>query len=89
LIVDGVTANITSFAGVSGVTSTTIDVINGANLTVTAQLASVGAGSTFNYQIGAGSSLTINAAALNVDVLQTTIVDFANANGSGHFTYSP
>ncbi|MGN8021555.1 Hint domain-containing protein [Phyllobacterium sp. 22229] len=89
LIVDGVTANITSFAGVSGVTSTTIDVINGANLTVTAQLSSVGAGSTFNYQIGAGSSLTINAAALNVDVLQTTIVDFANANGSGHFTYSP
>lgn len=89
LIVDGVNANITSFAGVTGVTSTTIDVINGANLTVTAQLASIGAGSTFNYQIGAGSSLTINAANLGVDVAQTTIVDFANAAGTGHFTYSP
>ena len=89
LVVDGVNANITSFAGVTGVTSTTFQVINGANLTVTAQLASIGAGSTFNYQIGAGSALTINAAALGVDVLQTTTVDFANAAGTGHFTYTP
>lgn len=56
LIVDGVNVDITSFAGVSGLSSTTLQVVNGANLTVSAQLASIGAGSTFNYQIGAGSS---------------------------------
>jgi hypothetical protein len=89
LIVDGVDVNITSFAGVTGITNTTFQVINGADLNVDAQLAAIGAGSTFNYNVGAGSSLTINAAALSVDVLQTTTVDFLGSTGTGHFTYIP
>ncbi|UGX88647.1 Hint domain-containing protein [Phyllobacterium meliloti] len=89
LIVDGVDVNITSFAGVTGITSTSFQVINGADLTVDAQLAAIGAGSTFNYNVGAGSSLTINAAAVSVDVLQTTTVDFLGSTGTGHFTYIP
>ncbi|MGH9917222.1 MAG: Hint domain-containing protein, partial [Pyrinomonadaceae bacterium] len=89
LTVSGVNVTVTNFTGVTGLTTTTLNVVNGANLTVSAQLAGVGAGSTFNYNIGAGSSLTINQAALSVEVLNTTTVDFANAAGSGHFTYLP
>lgn len=89
LIVDGVTADVTSFAGVSGLSNTTFNVINGATLTVEAQLAAVGAGSTFHYIIGAGSTLNLNSALIGIDVLQTTTVDFAGSTGSGHFVYTP
>ncbi|QND52345.1 Hint domain-containing protein [Phyllobacterium sp. 628] len=89
LIVDGVNADITSFAGVSGLSSTTFQVINGSTLTVEAQLASIGAGSSFHYIIGAGSTLNINSALLGIDVLQTTTVDFAGSTGTGHFVYTP
>jgi hypothetical protein len=89
LIVDGVNADITSFAGVSGLSSTTFQVINGSTLTVEAQLASIGAGSSFHYIIGAGSTLNLNSALLGIDVLQTTTVDFAGSTGTGHFVYTP
>ncbi|MBA8879372.1 Hint domain-containing protein [Phyllobacterium myrsinacearum] len=89
LTVDGVNVTVTNFTGITAATTTTLNVINGASLTVSAQLAGAGAGSTFNYNIGAGSNLTINQAALSVEVLNTTTVDFANAAGSGHFTYLP
>ncbi len=89
LIVDGVNADVTSFAGVSGLSNTTFNVINGATLTVEAQLASVGAGSSFHYIIGAGSTLNLNSALLGLDVLQTTTVDFAGSTGTGHFVYTP
>lgn len=89
LIVDGVDVTLNSLVGAGVITSTTIILQNGADLTVDTSVLSVAAGTTFNYQIGAGTSLTMNAAAIAADLLSGTTIDFINAAGTGHFTYSP
>ncbi|WP_349959764.1 Hint domain-containing protein [Rhizobium sp. ZPR3] len=89
VIVDGVDVNISNLAGTGAISSTTIDAINGANVTINATLANIAAGSTYTYGIGAGSSITVDAGLLNVGLLNGVTVDFANANGSGLFAYNP
>jgi hypothetical protein len=89
VIVDGVNANISNIVGIGAVSNTTIEAVNGANVTINAGLASVGAGSTYTYAIGAGSSITVDASLINVGLLNGVTVDFASANGSGLFAYNP
>jgi hypothetical protein len=89
LIIDGVNLTLTNLIGGGVATQTTIQLQNGANLVSDAQLAGVSAGSTFHYIIGDGSTMTLDAAFLSLDVLQNTSIDFANANGHGHFVYNP
>ncbi|MBB3385139.1 Hint domain-containing protein (plasmid) [Rhizobium sp. WW22] len=89
VIVDGVDVNISSLVGTGALSSTTIEAINGANVTIDAGLANIGAGSTYTYAIGAGSSITVDSSLLTVGLLNGVTVDFANANGSGLFAYNP
>ncbi|RAX38504.1 Hint domain-containing protein [Rhizobium tropici] len=89
VIVDGVDVNISSLVGTGALSNTTIEAINGANVTLNAGLANIGAGSTYTYAIGAGSSINVEASALNVGLLNGVTVDFANANGTGLFSYDP
>ncbi|AGB74785.1 MULTISPECIES: Hint domain-containing protein [Rhizobium] len=89
VIVDGVNVDISSFVGTGALSSTTIEAINGANVTINAGLANIGAGSTYTYAIGAGSSINVEAGLLNVGLLNGVTVDFASANGTGLFSYNP
>lgn len=89
VIVDGVDIDISSLVGIGAASNTTIEVINGANVTITPSLANVGALSTYTYAIGANSSITINANLINVGLLNGVTVDFASANGTGLFVYNP
>jgi hypothetical protein len=87
LIVDGVNVNLTSVVGGGIISNTVIQAVNGANVTINAGLAGVSAGSTFVYQPGANSSIEVQAGLLNVGLLNGVTVDFANANGTGTFSY--
>ncbi|MBN8952891.1 MULTISPECIES: Hint domain-containing protein [unclassified Rhizobium] len=89
VVVDGVNVNISNLVGTGAVSSTTIDAINGANVTINASLANIAAGSTYTYGIGAGSSITVDASTLNIGLLNGVTVDFASANGTGLFVYNP
>jgi hypothetical protein len=89
LIVDGVDVTISNVVGTGALSATTITANGGAHVTVDATVASIGAGSTFVYAIGANSSITVDAAALNVGLLNSTTVDFASANGTGLFAFNP
>lgn len=89
VIVDGVNINISNIVGIGAVSNTTIEAINGANVTIDAGLANVGAGSAYVYAIGAGSSITVESSLLTVGLLNGVTVDFANANGTGLFAYDP
>ncbi|NLR97966.1 hypothetical protein HGP17_14190 [Rhizobium sp. P38BS-XIX] len=89
VIVDGVNVNISNLVGTGALSNTTIQAVNGANVTINAGLANIGAGSTYVYQIGAGSSITVDSNLLNVGLLNGVTVDFASANGSGLFAYNP
>lgn len=87
LIVDGVNVNLTSVVGGGIISNTVIQAVNGANVTINAGVAGVSAGSTFVYQPGANSSIEVQASLLNVGLLNGVTVDFANANGTGTFSY--
>ncbi|MFK0164176.1 Hint domain-containing protein [Rhizobium sp. NPDC090279] len=89
VIVDGVNVNISNLVGTGAISSTTIDAVNGANVTINASLANIAAGSTYTYGIGAGSSITVDASTLNIGLLNGVTVDFASANGTGLFVYNP
>ncbi|OCJ07073.1 hypothetical protein A6U86_08285 [Rhizobium sp. AC27/96] len=89
VIVDGVNIDISNIAGIGAVSNTTIEAINGANVTIAAGLANVGAGSTYTYGIGAGSSITVQSSLLTVGLLNGVTVDFASANGTGLFAFDP
>lgn len=89
VIVDGVNVDISSIVGIGAASNTTIGAINGAKVTIDAGLANVGAASTYTYTMGANSSITVNSGPLTVDLLNGVTVDFANANGSGLFAYTP
>jgi hypothetical protein len=87
LIVDGVNVNLTSVVGGGIISNTVIQAVNGASVTINAGVAGVSAGSTFVYQPGANSSIEVQASLLNVGLLNGVTVDFANANGTGTFSY--
>lgn len=89
VIVDGVNVDISNIAGIGAASNTTIEAINGANVTINASLGNIGAGSTYTYGIGAGSSITVDASLINVGLLNGVTVDFATANGTGLFAYNP
>jgi hypothetical protein len=87
VIVDGVNVDISNLVGIGAVSNTTIEAINGANVTIAASLTNVGALSTYTYAVGANSSITVNANLINVGLLNGVTVDFASANGAGLFVY--
>lgn len=87
--VDGVDIKVSNLVGLGAASNTTIEAINGANVTIAAGLANVGALSKYTYAIGANSSIAVNANFLNIGLLNNVTVDFANANGTGLFTYNP
>jgi Hint domain len=89
LIVDGVNATITSLAGANLVSNTTIEAINGAHLTMNSSAANIAAGSQLTYDIGAGSSIALNAGLANVGLLNSTTIHFDNTGGTGQFTLTP
>lgn len=89
LIVNGATVNLTSLVGGGVITNTTIQLENGANVTVNPALAGVSAGSTFHYLIGAGTTLTLQSGLISVDLIQNTTVDFLGSGGAGHFVFTP
>lgn len=89
LIVDGVNANIASIAGISGVANTTVQAVHGSQVTVGSNLAGVAAASSFTYDIGANSGITLQVPALNVGLLTNTTINFNGTNGTGHFTLVP
>lgn len=89
LIVDGVNVTITNLAGGNIASNTTIDAINGAHVTVSSSAAGIGAASTFTYDIGANSGVTLQAGLANVGLLNNTTVNFANTGGTGQFTLTP
>jgi len=88
VIVDGVNVEISSIVGIGAASNTTIGAINGASVTIDADLVNVAAASTYTYTIGANSSITVESGLLTVDLLNGVTVDFANANGSGLFAYT-
>jgi Hint domain len=89
LIFDGVNANITNILGAGIVSNTTIEAINGANVTVSGSVGGVSAGSHLSYDIGASSSVTVQAGLLNVSLLDGSSINFDNTGGTGKFTLTP
>lgn len=89
LIIDGVDITITSLAGVGTLSNTTIEAINGAHVTVASSAAGITAASTLTYDIGANSSLNLQAGLANVGLLNNTTVNFENTGGTGQFTMTP
>src|SRR5262249_17792919 len=89
LIIDGVDITITSLAGVGALSNTTIEAINGAHVTVASSAAGITAASTLTYDIGANSSLNLQAGLANVGLLNNTTVNFENTGGTGQFTMTP
>lgn len=89
LIVDGVNATLASILGVGVLSNTTIEAINGANVVVSSNVAGISAGSQLSYDIGAHSSVTVQAGLLNVSLLNGTAINFDNTGGTGQFTLTP
>lgn len=85
----GVNVNITSLVGGGVGTSATIEAINGANVTINTGLLSASALSTYTYVVGAGSTFTVDAAAISVGLISGATVDFTGAAGTGTFIFNP
>lgn len=88
VLIDGVNVDISAIVGIGAASNTTIEAVNGANVTINAGLANVGAASTYNYAIGANSSITLDSSLLTACLLNGVTVDFVNANGTGLFAYN-
>jgi hypothetical protein len=89
LIVDGVNVTLTSLIGGNIASNTTLEAINGAQVTVSSNASGIGAASQFTYDIGAGSGITLQAGLANVGLLNNTTINFQNTGGTGHFTLTP
>ena len=89
LVVDGVDANIASILGVGLISNTTVQAINGAHVTVSSNVAGISVGSHLSYDIGANSSVAVQAGLLNVSLLNGTSINFDNTGGTGQFTLTP
>lgn len=89
LIVDGVNVTLTNFIGGNIVSNTTVQAINGAHVTVASNVAGVAAGSHQSYDIGAGSSIALQAGLANVGLLNGMSINFNNTGGTGQFSLTP
>jgi Hint domain len=89
LIVDGVDVTLSSLAGGNIVSNTTVEAINGAHVTVSSVAAGIAAGSQLSYDIGAGSSVEVQAGLANVGLLNGSNINFNNTGGTGQFTLTP
>jgi Hint domain len=89
LVVNGVNATINNVVGGNIVSNTTIQAENGAHVTVTSNVAGVSAGSHLSYDIGAGSSIAVQAGIANVALLNGTSINFNNTGGTGQFSLTP
>lgn len=90
LIVDGVDVTIADIAGGGILSNTTIQAINGADVTIGSAGAGIAAGSTFHYDIGASSSITLNGGGLlSVGLLNASTINFNNTGGTGTFSFNP
>ena len=89
LIVDGVDVTLTDVAGGGILSTTTIQAVNGANVTMTDSVAGIGAGSTLNYDIGANSGVAVETGLAHVGLLNATTINFNNTGGTGQFTLTP
>lgn len=89
LIFDGVTSQIDTVVGIAGVANTTIESIHGANVTINSSLLSVSAGSTFTYDIGAGSQLNFVQPTIGLGLGASTTINFQGTGGTGVFTFTP
>lgn len=89
LVVDGVDVNIASILGVGLISNTTIQAINGADVVVSGNVGGVSLGSHLSYDIGANSSVTVQAGLLNLSLLDGTSINFNQTGGTGQFTLAP
>lgn len=89
LIVDGVDVTLTNVAGGGIVSNTTIQAVNGANVTLADNVAGLGVGSTLTYDIGANSGIAVETGLANVGVLNGSTINFNNTGGTGQFTLTP
>lgn len=89
VIVDGVDVTISSLAGGNIVSNTTIQAINGATITVSSNATAIGAGSQLTYDIGANSTIALQAGLSNANLLNATSINFNNTGGTGQFTLTP
>lgn len=89
LIIDGVDVTLTSVAGGGIASSTTIQAVNGANVTLADNVAGLGVGSTLTYDIGANSGIAVETGLANVGVLDGSTINFNNTGGTGQFTLTP
>lgn len=89
LIVDGVDVNIASILGVGLISNTTIQAINGANVAVTGSVGGVSLGSHLTYDIGANSTVAVQAGLLNLSLLDGTSINFNQTGGTGTFMLAP
>lgn len=90
LVVDGVDVNISSIVGGGILSSTTIQAINGADVTVGSSGSGVVAGSSFHYDIGANSSITLDGGGLlSAGLLNNSTINFSNTGGTGVFSFNP
>jgi hypothetical protein len=89
LIVDGVDVTIASIAGASLLSNTTLEAIDGAQVTVSSNVAGINAGSQMTYDIAAGSAINLQVGLANVGLLNNTTINFENTGGTGQFTLTP
>jgi len=90
LIVDGVDVSIVDIAGGGILSNTTIQAINGADVTIGSGGAGIAAGSSFHYDIGASSSIALNGGGLlSVGLLNNSTINFNNTGGTGVFSFNP
>ncbi|MVW71577.1 Hint domain-containing protein [Bordetella sp. 15P40C-2] len=88
LTVDGVDAVANTLVGVQAIGTPTFAVINGGSLSLNYGLANVSALTGVNYEIGDGSSITVDAATLAVGIVANNNITFTG-NGGGAFVYDP
>ena len=89
LVVDGVDVTIASILGAGLISNTTIQAINGAHVTMSGSVGGVSAGSHLSYDIGANSSVAVQAGLLNLSLLDGTSINFNQTGGTGQFTLTP
>ncbi|QND54828.1 Hint domain-containing protein (plasmid) [Phyllobacterium sp. 628] len=89
LVINGVNITLNSIIGASVASSTTIKLINGATLTTGTSLAKIGIAENFTYEIGEKSPLHIIGSSIDLDIADTTTIDFEPSGGTGTLIYTP
>jgi len=89
LIVDGVNINIENIIGGGILSDTTIQAVNGANVTLGSAGLGIGAGSSFTYDIGASSMISVENGLIDLGLLNNTTINFDETGGTGQFNFDP